>query len=59
MAKDDKPEEVPHVRGEPRPDFSKNPTQKLPKGLQKIVDDEDTLFEQMYDGTSVTTLYSQ
>ena len=27
------------------------PREKLPKDLQKIVDDEETLFNQIYDGT--------
>ena len=27
------------------------PREKLPTALQKIVDDEETLFEQLYDGT--------
>ena len=26
------------------------PREKLPDSLQKIVDDEETLFEQIYDG---------
>lgn len=30
------------------------PREKLPADLQKIVDDEDTLFEQIYDGKFVT-----
>ena len=32
--------------------------EKLPADLQKIVDDEDSLFEQLYDGTYVTCIYS-
>ena len=27
------------------------PREKLPKDLQKIVDDEDSLLDQIYDGT--------
>ena len=31
------------------------PREKLPTSLQKIVDDEDTLLDQIYDGTYVLT----
>ncbi|KAL8867999.1 MAG: hypothetical protein Q9174_005284 [Haloplaca sp. 1 TL-2023] len=31
------------------------PREKLPKDLQKIVDDEDTLLDQIYDGTAEDT----
>ena len=55
MAKKDKVEvvdEVPHLRKELRPDFSKPlPPERLPDDLQKIVDKQDTLFEELYDGT--------
>jgi hypothetical protein len=34
-----------------RPPLNSNlPREKLPKDLQKIVDDEETLFDQIYDG---------
>ncbi|KAI9704860.1 MAG: hypothetical protein M1836_006640 [Candelina mexicana] len=59
MAKDSKSEnedEIPHVRKEPRPDFSKlPPREKLPDSLQKLVDDEETLASQIYDGTAGET----
>lgn len=32
------------------------PREKLPNELQKIVDDEDTLLESLYDGTYVLQL---
>lgn len=36
------------------PELSKLPArEKLPAGLQKIVDDEETLYERLYDGTCV------
>ena len=37
-----------------RPKPSENdefPREKLPESLQKIVDDEDSLLDQIYDGT--------
>ena len=46
-------EDIPRQRKEPRPDFSQPPPQeKLPKDLQKIVDDEDSLLDDLYDGRS-------
>ena len=47
MSRERKPEVVP-------PQERNNTTktrEKLPKDLQKIVDDEETLFDQIYDGT--------
>jgi hypothetical protein len=42
-----------HVPGkDPYPD-EHMPREKLPEKLQKIVDDEDTLFDQLYDGKYV------
>ncbi|KAI9785315.1 MAG: hypothetical protein M1839_000332 [Geoglossum umbratile] len=48
---------IPHVRAEPRPDFSKTPVpyEKLPDDLQKIVDDEDTLMDRLFEGTADDT----
>ncbi|KAI9754348.1 MAG: hypothetical protein M4579_004746 [Chaenotheca gracillima] len=43
-------EEVPHVRTEPRPDFSEIQDKKLPKDLQKLVDKE-SLLDEIYDGS--------
>jgi len=41
------------VQRRPKPSTSDPlPREKLPDSLQKIVDDEETLFEQIYDGTS-------
>ncbi|KAI9720254.1 MAG: hypothetical protein M1812_003072 [Candelaria pacifica] len=62
MARDGKPDNedgIPHIRKEPRPDFSKlPPREKLPEGLQKMVDDEETLASQIYDGTAGETTES-
>lgn len=32
------------------------PSEKLPQDLQKIVDDDDSLMDQIYDGKYVTML---
>ncbi|KAI9678225.1 MAG: hypothetical protein M1817_006170 [Caeruleum heppii] len=49
----DKLSDLPHERKEPRPDFSKPlPPEKLPDDLQKIVDRQDSLYEQLYEGTA-------
>ena len=34
------------------------PREKLPESLQKIVDNEESLFDQLYDGTYVTYSFS-
>lgn len=44
--------DIPHVRQEPRPDFSQPPAaEKLNENLQRILEREDTLFEEIYEGT--------
>lgn len=59
MAKDDKrPVEevdgVPHEREGTRPDFSTPPQRKrLPKELQDTLDNEEKLWEVLYEGTYV------
>jgi fission process protein 1 len=44
--------QIPHVRDEPRPDFSKPPPHKtqLPKVLRDTIDNEEALWEVMYEG---------
>jgi mitochondrial fission process protein 1 len=50
MAKKDPTEEIPHQRAGPRPDFSEPvPSKKLPAALQKTLDNEEQLWETMYD----------
>lgn len=45
---------VPHLRKEPRPDFSDPPkAKKLPKSLQAEIDREETLFDSVYEGRLV------
>lgn len=41
---------IPHVRDEPRPDFSKQPLprEKLPPKLQQLVDRDDSFFDEIY-----------
>lgn len=47
MSRERKPDGVPpHDRNN-----TPLPREKLPKDLQKIVDDEETLLDQIYDGT--------
>ncbi|KAI9677728.1 MAG: hypothetical protein M1829_002500 [Trizodia sp. TS-e1964] len=47
--------EVPHIRKEARPDFSKLPAHKsLPDDVQKMLDNE-TVLEQIYDGNAPET----
>lgn len=55
MAKDDKKvEEIPHERVGPRPDFSVPPARKkLPKEIQDTLDNEERLWETMYEGKYV------
>jgi fission process protein 1 len=61
MAKDnktaaDKFDDVPHERADPRPDFSKPPPRKqLPKELQDTLNDEEKLWEIMYEGKAEDT----
>ena len=55
MAKDDKPfdkfDDIPHERKDPRPDFSTPPPRKrLPKALQDTLDDDEKLWEVLYEG---------
>ena len=44
--------QIPHERKEPRPDFSKPPIHKteLPKALRDTIDNEEALWETMYEG---------
>ncbi|KAF2763022.1 hypothetical protein EJ05DRAFT_471971 [Pseudovirgaria hyperparasitica] len=50
MAKDNETD-IPHERTEPRPDFSKPlPAKKLPKALQDTLDDDEKLWEALYEG---------
>lgn len=52
------PEEVPHLRKEERPANLSEPLPKkeLNKDLQKLVDREDSWFDQIYDGGYVLSL---
>jgi len=44
-------DDIPHVRKEPRPDFSTPPPKKkLPKALQATLDNEEKLWEALYEG---------
>ncbi|KAF1982644.1 hypothetical protein K402DRAFT_397368 [Aulographum hederae CBS 113979] len=50
MAKDEDKKEIPHVRDEPRPDFSVPPPgKKLPKSIQDTLDNEEKLWGTYYD----------
>jgi fission process protein 1 len=61
MAKDDKRiidefGDVPHERKDPRPDFSTPPPRKqLPKELQDTLNDEEKLWEVLYEGKAEDT----
>jgi len=60
MAKDDDAVDgVPHVRKEPRPDFTKPPApKKLPKAIQDTLDSEEkewSLYGEIYDGKAPET----
>ncbi|TID23628.1 Leucine aminopeptidase 1 [Venturia nashicola] len=45
--------QIPHVRNEPRPDFSKPPPHaQLPKALRNITENEEALWESMYEGNA-------
>ena len=52
MAKDSQPDEVPRRRIEERPAALSQPLprEKLPKDLQSIVDKQDDVWEEIYDG---------
>lgn len=46
-----KGDDVPHERQEPRPDFSQPPAKKqLPSYLQEKLDNEEKLWETLYEG---------
>ncbi|KAK8223705.1 mitochondrial 18 KDa protein-domain-containing protein [Phyllosticta capitalensis] len=48
-----KGDDVPHERQEPRPDFSQPPAKKqLPSYLQEKLDNEEKLWETLYEGKS-------
>jgi fission process protein 1 len=60
MAKDDKIidkfEDIPHERKDPRPDFSTPPARKqLPKELQDTLNDDEKLWEVLYEGKAEDT----
>ena len=49
--KDDWDPQVPHVRKEPRPDFTTPlPRGKLPKEIQDTLDNDEKLWELVYEG---------
>lgn len=51
--------DIPHERTEPRPDFSAPlPRSRLPAALQDTLDNEEKLWETLYEGKSVQTLRS-
>ncbi|KZF25482.1 hypothetical protein L228DRAFT_244329 [Xylona heveae TC161] len=53
MAREDGTDDIPRERNEPRPDFSQPvPRKKLPKSLQKIIDNEDKQIGHIYEGTA-------
>lgn len=44
-------DDIPHVRNEPRPDFSKPlPPAKLPKEIQDTLNDDEKWWEVLYSG---------
>ncbi|KAH7071054.1 mitochondrial 18 KDa protein-domain-containing protein [Paraphoma chrysanthemicola] len=48
--------DIPHERSDPRPDFSTPPPRKkLPKELQSTLDDDEKLWEVMYEGKAEDT----
>lgn len=50
---DDPTADIPRERAEPRPDFSKPPARKtLPKELQKNIDDDESWWSTVYEGTA-------
>lgn len=44
--------DIPHVRNETRPDFSTNPPPKrnVPKSIQDTLDNDEKLWELLYEG---------
>lgn len=52
MVKDDDFSDIPRERNEPRPDFSKQPLprKKLPPSIQATLDDDEKLWEALYEG---------
>lgn len=58
MPSDDKKggilDDIPHTRTDPRPDFSKDPLpkKKLPEYLQQTLDNDEKLWETLYDGAA-------
>ncbi|KAF2489306.1 hypothetical protein BU16DRAFT_531630 [Lophium mytilinum] len=54
--KDNDTEDIPHERAGARPDYSVQPARKrLPKGLQETLDDDEKLWETVYEGSSGDT----
>lgn len=50
MSKKSPLDDIPHERNEPRPDFSKPlPRKQLPKSIQDTLDDEEKLWETLYE----------
>ncbi|KAI9847044.1 MAG: hypothetical protein M1838_001056 [Thelocarpon superellum] len=45
---------IPHTRNGERPDYLKSPPapEKLPRDLQDLLDQQDTLFDEIYDGSA-------
>lgn len=53
MSSPDKDSDVPRTRTEPRPDFSKPlPRKALPAALQETLDNEEKLWDTLYDGSA-------
>lgn len=51
MSSENPNDDIPHIRKEPRPDFSKPPPPKrLPKEIQATLDDEEKLWRAVYEG---------
>ena len=59
MARDPQPDEPPRKRIEERPASLSQPLprEKLPKDLQSIVDKEDDVWEDIYDGRYADTTH--
>ncbi|KAF2824111.1 hypothetical protein CC86DRAFT_353883 [Ophiobolus disseminans] len=59
MAKDNNPDkfdDIPHERKDPRPDFSMPPPRKaLPKEIQDTLNDDEKLWEVLYEGKAEDT----
>jgi fission process protein 1 len=46
--------DIPHERKDPRPDFSTPPPRKkLPKDIQATLDNDESMWELMYEGEYV------